>query len=344
MRTPRGFTLIELLIAGSASAVVVFFAFMTIGQIQGAAASQRREVELISQGRLALELIGRDIRGAGDAVQFLPYHCLQGAQAPSTPDGCPAILDPHPWRITLARNARVTPAGALPGTAADTISLAPFDQSADNVVTYQFVPRLQVGDGWLGRIERIRNPFSFGGLEPERAILLDQVLLDDRMKLDPQTETSDARYDASLFMYRVMSAFAGEYVGDGTIVSRATRNLSFVLPPARFFPIPGAGGLAAQAVAPPYLPAYGSPEIVGLRANASPSASLRADSHGFTQDLRYVLDYNRIRAVRVSFKVVEADQDPTFDGGIKLDPQRPGTARVVPMEATFEMKVFSSFL
>jgi len=346
----RGVTLIELMVAGTTAAVVVFFAFVTIGQVQSAAATQSRGIELVSQARLVMEVMGRDIRSAGDAVQILPFHCIAGFQSGGTPDGCPAILDPHPWRITIARNAWVAPTGVVPGTAEDGLSTAPFTDDPNNVVTYQFVPRMELPDdagfdGVVGRIERILNPFGFGGEAPQVTVLLDNVLLDERMKVDPATGTADARYNYALFMYQLMSARVNEYVGDPDIVARPTTMNAFLLPPMRFFPIPAPGDpLPAQATAPPYLPNYGGYEFVGLNKNASASASILQSSANLAQDMRFILDYNRIRAVRVAFKVLEAREDPNYRLGVDLDEDVPGTAHVFPVEAIFEMKVFSSFL
>lgn len=350
MTNSRGFSLVELMIAGTTAAIVVFFAFMTIGSVQGAAATQQRGIELVSRGRLALEVIGRDIRSAGDAVQILPFHCITGFQAGGTPDGCAAILDPHPWRITLARNAWVTPSGQPAGTAADGLSTAPFDSDPNNVVTYQFVPRAELPasagfTGVLGRIERIQNPFSFGGEAPRTTVLVENVLLDERMRVDPATNAADSRYDFALFLYQVMSSRSDEYLGDPDIVARPTTTSAFLLPPMRFFAIPSPGtGLPAPNMVPPYLPDYGGSEIVGLYTDDAVSPTLFQVSTGFDRDLRYVLDYNRIRTVRVAFKVLDEREDPEYAGGIELDPSSPGTAHVLPMEATFELKVFSSLL
>jgi len=339
--------MLELLVAGTVSTIVIGFAIMTIARIQTANAAQRKDIELASQARLAMELIGRDIRGAADAVQFLPYHCIAGMQSPGTPDGCAAILDPHSWRITLARNAWITPAGATPGTEQDTISSLPFNQNPDNVVTYQFVPRRTVldGTGVIGHIERIRNPFGFMGEEPQVSILLDNVLLDERMKLDASGSDSNPIYDHALFLYQLLSLTPNEYVGDPEIVARVAARGSFLLPPMRFYAVPNPldTPLPAIETAPPYLGAY-PVDIYGLDPESvlAPTTPLQSTNGSFDADMRYILDWNRIRAVRVAFKVVEATEDPLYTSGLDLDPDIPGTSRVFPAEAVFEVKIFSS--
>lgn len=349
MRVERGFSLVELLVAGVVSTVVIGFAIVTIAQIQTATASQRKDIELASQGRVAMELMSRDVRAAGDAVQFLPYHCIGGSQSPGTPDGCAAVLDPHPWRITLARNAWTTPPGVTPGTSADTLSSAPFTDDPGNVVTYQFVPRDVVldGQGVLGHIERVRNPFGFAGQAPQTSILLDNVLLDERMKLAPDGVDSDPIYDYSLFLYHLLSETAGEYIGAASIVNRqTTTGDSFLLPPVRFFALPASLGdpLPAIVTGPPYLGSYDF-EFMGLDGEKAISTSpLRATHGSIAQDMRYILDYNRIRAVRIAFKVVEPHEDPAYHHGLDLNPSAPGTARIFSIESTVEIKVFSNLL
>jgi len=349
MREARGFSLIELLVAGVVSTVVIGFAIVTIAQIQTATASQRKDIELASQGRVAMELMSRDVRAAGDAVQFLPYHCIGGFQSTGTPDGCAAVLDPHPWRITLARNAWTTPSGVTPGTSADTISSAPFTDDPGNVVTYQFVPRtvVQNGQGVLGHIERIRNPFGFAGQVPQTSILLDNVLLDERMKLAPDGADSDPTYDHALFLYHLLSATADEYIGAPGIVNRqTTTGNSFLLPPVRFFALPASLGdpLPAIVTIPPYLGGYDF-EFMGLDGDNTISTSpLSATLGSVDLDMRYILDWNRIRAVRIAFKVVEPIEDPAYHHGLDLDPSEPGTARIFSIESTVEIKVFSNLL
>ncbi|AKU91711.1 PilW family protein [Vulgatibacter incomptus] len=165
----RGFSLIELMVAGTISLVVVAAAFAFITRASEASAAQERATELTSRGRIALDLIGRDIRSAGDSVQLLPDPCL-GAGAPF---GCAAILEPHPWRITIARYAWGAGPDGILGTADDVLPSGPFAANGDNVVTYQFVPRtagpVSLGGtrtGYVGRLERISNPFSFGDRHP----------------------------------------------------------------------------------------------------------------------------------------------------------------------------------
>ncbi|AKU91710.1 hypothetical protein AKJ08_2097 [Vulgatibacter incomptus] len=147
----------------------------------------------------------------------------------------------------------------------------------------------------------------------------------------------------------MMSVPGDVYVGDPAFTQRATRTRSFLLPPVRFFAFPADATVWAAApvsAVPPYLPPTTSPgyapQIVGLRRDTTSSATLLTPS--FADDLRYVLDVNRIRAVSVAFKVVEPRNDPNFSGGVDLGGSRPGTARVSLMESSFELKALSSFL
>lgn len=321
--------------------------------------AQERTADLNSQARLALELIGRDIRNAGDSVQFLPAHCLEGSQSQGAPFGCPAILEPHPWRITLSRYMWDEGPDGIQFTTDDELGIDPFDTNGENVVTYQFVPRAEWADGshrgYIGRLERVVNPFGFNSEAPSTTILLDNVLVDNRMSVSPDGTQTDPRRDYSVFMYRIMSVFSGEYEGEEAFTKRATEQGSFILPPMRFFAFPDIGDIANWAtkqdgLTPPYLPTDYTKELVGLRPDSQTTDNLRevigppGGNGNFTEDLRYVLDYNRIRAVNVSFKVVESREDPSFHTGIDLDPDMPGTARVIQVESTFELKVFSGYL
>lgn len=348
---PRGFTLIELSVAGAISLIVVMGAFVWINHASSASTAQGRTTEIISQGRLVLDLIGREIREAGDSVQLLPAHCM-GASQPVNPQfGCAAILDPHPWRITLARYAWGPGPDGIESTADDTFPMGDFIDDGRNVVTLRFVPRGGIEDlgparrGYVGRIERVQNPFAFGGEAPRVDVLLDRVVLDDRMSASPDGAQVDHRSDFALFRYQIMSTFAGEYAGVDAYTQRTTREGSFLLPPMRFFALPAdpMAWLADVATVPPYLPAGYQQEIVGLGEGAATTSALRPGKP-FATDLRYVLDFNRIRAVRVSFKVAERWDDPGFAGGVDLDPERPGTAREALLESTFELKALASFL
>lgn len=349
----RGFTLLEVLIAGTISLLVIAGAFVAMGRAHRTSIAQDRAVDLASQGRLVLELIGRDIRNAGDSVQFLPASCL-GSPPPTAnaPFGCPAILEPHPWRLTMTRYMWDPGPDGIPYTADDEMSVATFDSNPENVVSYQFVPRTAWVDGdhrgYIGQLERVVNPFGFAGQAPERTILLDNVLVDNRMLVSPDGSSRDERRDFSVFMYRILSVFSGEYSGNAAFTQRATDAGSFILPPVRFFDFPVLADVPAWAdnqngIGTPYLPVY-SQEIVGLQEDGSTVGTLRATSTGFANDLRYVLDFNRIRAVNVSLKLVEPRDDPEYFGGIDLDPDRPGTARVIQVESLFELKVFSGYL
>lgn len=348
----RGFTIIELMIAGSISLIVIAGAFLAMNRAHRAAQAQERSLELVSQGRIVLDLIGRDIRSAGDSVQLLPEHCLQGQEAPGAPFGCPAVFEPHPWRVSLARYMWDEGPDGVPFTADDELGTTLFDANPNNVVLYQFVPSREIASGeyrgFLGRLERIVNPYGFAGQDPERRVLLDNVLLDNRMAVSPDGREVDSRRDFALFMYRLMSVQYGEYEGDAFATQRSTKEGSFILPPARFFSFPDISvadtwAREFESWTSPYLPASPSWEIVGLRADGSTNTSLRPGKP-LDEDLRYILDFNRIRAIQVSFKLVESQEDPDYEGGVDLDPRKPGTARAVQMESTFEIKVFSGYL
>lgn len=345
----RGFTLVEVLVAGALSLLAVVAATATIAWVQRANGVQQRAAAASGRARLALELLGADIRSAGDSVDLLPAHCLGAAATPGAPSGCPAILEPHPWRITIARNSWGPGPDGIERTADDTPPILPFDANGANVVTWQFVPdgpRRSFGEGhggWIGRLERILDPWGFED-GPHATVVLENVILDDRMRVDPADPSRrDERYDEALFLYLVASSGEGEYVGDDFAVRRTTRTGSFLLPPVRFFAIPDPAHWPEPSLPhPPWLPAWPQ-EVVGWRASgAAPQRQgpLRALGSGFEADLRHLLDFNRIRAVRVAFKLAD-EEDPRHLGGIDLDPQRPGTARILAFESTFELKAFA---
>jgi len=339
------------MVASSISLLVVVGAFISINLAHESSLAQGRAVELIGQARIVLDQLGRDIRSAGDAVQLLPSHCLGGLQSGGAPFGCPAILEPHPWRITLARYQWGAGDDGILGTVDDTLPAGDFADDPENVVTYQFVPRGGLRDvgnghrGWIGRIERITNPFGFAGAEPRLEVLLDDVLVDDAMRQSPDGVELDHRRDHAVFLYQLLSMQSGEYEGDAEFTQRATREGSFVLPPARFFALPADPQSWSEdfTAVPPYISADWAPEIMGLRQSATTSDHFRPGKT-FEEDLRYVLDFNRIRAVHVAFKVVESREDPAVLDGVDLDPAQPGTARVILMESTFEMKPLTSYL
>lgn len=350
MARSRGFTLLELLIAGTIAAIVALGGFLAMAHVQDAAADQRRISELVSEARLALELIGRDVRSAGDSLEMLPAHCLGGLEAAGTPYLCAAVLDPHPWRLTLARNTWEPGEDGVLSTMDDRAPQLAFELNPANVVTYQFVPDGGVRSfgsgehqGVVGRLERVVNPFQFANAPREVTVLLDRIVLDNRMRVNPADPTqSDARYDYSLFMYQLLSVASGEYAGDEAYTKRTTRHTSFLLPPVRFFdPLGDYETYQDSTPARPWLPDYDGPKIVGLKG---PTDQLLAAGTSFDEDLRYVLDYNRIRTVRVAFMVVDTREDPELHDGIDLDPDHPGTARVFPFETTVELKVFSAML
>lgn len=357
-RNDRGFSLIELTIAGSASIVVVMTAFVALSALQRSGSRQAQAEEVVSGARLAMEVIARDIRSAGDALDLLPSTCLDAAHhidVTPMPFSCPVILEPHPWRIILARNAWTAADGTRsiyevddeppPDTRA-------FAEEAENVVMYRFIrkqalPTLADGAGGtrsahLGRIERVVNPFSFptGGVAaaPSVTVLLDNVLLDDRMRANPADPTDiDHRYDHALFMYQVLTE-TGELLGP--VGDRVTATGGpYLTPPLRFFPI---GPPAAQKNVSPWAADFAA-QVVGLEADTTAHTGLlRTGSAGMLasnrdSDLRVILDRNRIRAVRVAFKVVGPERTDIVDG-VDIDPSVPGTARIYEFETSVEIK------
>lgn len=351
MRNPRGFSLIELMIAGALSAIVALSGFIALSKVQQAVADQQRITDLTSAGRLAIEMMARDIRSAGDSLEMLPQHCMTGFNSPGTPHNCAAILDPHPWRMTLTRNSWQAGSDGVLYTSDDLAPTLSFENNPEDVVTYEFAPTgglktfAGTHKGYVGQLRRIVNPFGFGG-EPRRvAVLADNILLDNRMRVNPASpDENDARYDYNLFMYQVLRTGTESWVGDAALVDRTTKQGSYLLPVVRFFD-PTNGTYApytSTGPAKPWLPNYGTPSVVGLhQSTTAETGALRSGGTSFDTDLRYILDYNRIRTVRVAFKMVEAKEDPDYIGGVDLDPSKPGTARIVPFETTTELKVFS---
>lgn len=358
MRRASGYTLIELMIAATMGLIVIGGAFATLTGMQRVAGKQAASNELVAAGRIAMEVMARDIRSAGDSMALLPSPCLEGQSFLPTSHLCPAIHDAHPWRIAIARNAWVDANGdgstfSLEDTPPPVGRL--FEQGTDNVVVYQFVPDTDSAQnlagtggtrtGWLGRLERVVNPFGFNGEDPRVTVLLDRVLLDDRMRVDPANETtSDARFDHSLFMYRLLTR-QNELQGDPEVVSRNTSfGQLFLSPPIRFFQV---GPPASYTPNRPWTPAYPA-QVVGLRADGSAVASLfssglaslnPAPADPTTSALRLVLDRNRIRAVRIAFKIVDDRERPGTTDGIDLDGNPAnGVAPVYMFETTVELK------
>ncbi|AKU90305.1 PilW family protein [Vulgatibacter incomptus] len=357
MGRSRGFTLIELTVAGTMSLLVIAGGFLTLTTLQRTAARQAEINDLTSSARLAMELMARDIRGAGDSYAMLPGDCIAQLH-PASEFNCPAIVDAHPWQVVIGRNTWVG-SDDLPsrGRTGDTppSTARPFDQEPENVVAYRFVPRsttpATLGDGrrgYLGRIERVLNPFAFfRGTNPspsETVVVLDNVLLDDQMRPNPVDPSEiDHRYDHSLFMYQVLTR-SGQFTG--SLSARTTTlNNAFLTPPLRFF-APGDPG--AFEPAPPYAPNRPA-QIVGLEpGNTSAPQLLATGSAGMqasnaNSDLRMVLDRNRIRTVRISFKVVGPERRDVHDGlDLDGDPSN-GTARVFAFETTVELKALAHF-
>lgn len=347
-----GFTLIELTLATTLSAIVVFGAFIALTGVQVATGTQQRSVDLVSQGRIALELIGKDLRTAGDSINDLPAPCLGALADPESTWGCPAILEPHPWRVVLARNAWGVGADGIPNTTDDVPdAVTAFDQKPGNAVAFEFQPKTALTSfpdgrtGYIGRIIRIENPLRFpGGTGTSTTtVLVENVLLDDRMVVDPASPTTgDPRFAHALFLYGLLSIEPNEFAGDDGFVNRTTRQGAFLLPPARFFSIPGTT-LPALPTATPYRPTSHEFEIVGLKADGTEQAELQP-SKANADALSFVLARNRIRTVRVAFKVVGEKDDPDLAGGFDLDANTPGTAPLYPFESTFELKVFSTVI
>lgn len=359
-RISRGFTLIELMVAVVCSSIVVAGAFVLLTNVQGAVARQNAANELVGQARVALEVIARDLRSAGDSLDLLPAACL-GAKAHADARGlCPAVLDAHPWRVAIARNAWVDANGDgstfSKGDTPPPLGRA-FGAEPQNAVAIRFVPNDDAGEpktfadgrkGVLGRIERVVNPFRFpaGAGTEQVTVLLENVLLDDRMRTDPaDPEKSDARFDHALFMYRLMTE-SGELAGDEAITKRETAlDDQFLSPPLRFFaPKPPSAYLTDA----PFAPSDYEKAIVGLKDDGTEEAKLLAAGAGNldpddpASDLRFLLDRNRVRAVRVAFKVVDARERAGVSGGIDLDGDPAnGTAAVFPFETTVELKVLA---
>lgn len=365
MRRDSGFTLVELMIAGLLSALVVFGGFVALSSVQRSSQRQTAADGLVSGGRLAMELMARDIRSAGDSLDLLPTPCLGTVAHANRNFQCPAILEPHPWRVVIARNAWGVGPDGIRGTTDDVPDVTTaFDRKPENVVAYEFqydsvyhptgtIKTFTDGrKGWLGRIVRIDNPFLFPGGEgtPTTTVLLENVLLDDRMREGPNGEV-DRRYGLALFLYQLLTS-SNELVGD--LSTRATTaGDAFLTPPLRLFTT--ATPLAFRTD-PPYMPDYPSArlEIVGLDDTPASSTSsrtglMRSSSQGMvastkTSDLRLILDRNRIRTVRIAFKVVGHEQ-VGLTTGIDLDDNpATGLAPVFGFETTAEIKPLAHFL
>lgn len=362
-RRDAGFTLLELMIAATCGLIVVAAAFAVLTGTQRVVGKQAAADDLVASARIAMEVMARDIRSAGDSIAFLPTSCLEGASFLPTDHLCPAILDPHPWRIAIARNAWIDTNGdGSTFSKEDEMPppTRPFADGPENVVVYRFVPEAGYetpkaikgsgGDriGSIGRLERVVNPFGFGGEEPRVTVLLDRILLDDRMKSDPADPTaSDGRFSHSLFMYRLLTR-SGDLQGDAALVSRSsTYNGLFLSPPLRFFQV---SNPPAYTGARPWLPAYNQ-QIVGLKADGTAVNGLfasgalnfqSAPADPTTSALRLILDRNRIRAVRVAFKVVDSRERHGVIDGIDLDGNPAnGLAQVYMFETMIELKALA---
>lgn len=352
-RSARGFTLVELMIASVLATVVALAAFLALSATQRAAAAQGRALDRVARARLAMELIGGDVRSAGDAINYLPEACLGAEHDPTSEWACPAVLDAHPWRVTLARNAWAPGPDGIRDTTDDVPNTTvPFAGNRENVVTYEFRPtggKQSAGtrEYYRGRLVRIEDPFSFGGEGSRReTVLLDDVVVDNRMVVNPADPSErDERFDFAVFTYRLLSDGPDEFHGDDSIVSRLTRHGVFLLPPVSFYE--AGASLPPQPEEIPYRPDYGTPSLTGTKAKGKGKAkgvkkkSAEADA---PQDLAFLLNHNRIRAVRVAFKSIAGEENEGLADGIDLDPDRPGTAPAVLLENTFELKVLAGFL
>lgn len=362
----RGFTLIEIMIASTAALVVVLGAFVVLNHTQKVSVRQSRIVDTQSTARHAMAVLGRDIRMAGDSMALLPGPCMGAMGHTRSTSLCPAILDAHPWRITLARNAWGD-GGDYEFNDNDVAPTGTWASNPNNAVRYEFVPERHVaampdrGSGGtrevvIGRIERTTNPFGFAGQAAQTSVLLNNVILDDEMHVSADGAASDARFAHSLFMFQ-LAASSDELSGDAALVQRTTSlqnsdGESILLsPPTRFYdPLAFVGGLPAAPNVPPYMPNYGSVEIVGLRAGPDENAvaSIFATTTGMdpsvsTSDIRRVLDWNRIHAVRVAFKVFSGREDPEHSTGLDLDGNPAnGTALVQPLVSTYELKLLAN--
>jgi type II secretory pathway pseudopilin PulG len=361
VRRDRGFTLLELILAGSLSAVVVFAGFVALTGLQRSGARQTEADEVVGRARLAMEIMSRDIRSAGDSLDLLDTPCIPAASAHADRTfQCPAILEPHPWRIAIARNAWTDSTGTGPGRYRDT-DLPPdptrlFDRWPENVVLYQFVP-YQPGErtfsdgrhGYLGRIERVLNPFDFPrgttSSTAQTTVLLENVLLDDRMREKPDGSDVDHRYDHALFLFQVLTT-KDKFVGHPDISGRTTSAASnaFLTPPIRFFPATSPGDLVKTA---PYMPDHEG-EVVGVFKDTTARDGLLATGSKEMKasqpdsDLRLILDRSLIRTVRIAFKVVGPER-PEQTTGLDVDTGRPGTAVVYSFETTAELKPLAQY-
>lgn len=354
MGRASGFTLVELLVASVLASLVAMGAFAALSSTQLTAAVQQRAVDRVARARLAMELIGRDVRSAGDAVNYLPDWCLGNQKDASSEWACPAILDAHPWRLTIARNAWLPGADGIPDTTDDVPNTTvAFNANRENVVTYEFRPaggKQKVGDReyFRGQLVRIEDPFSFGGAGSKReTLLLDDVVVDNRMVVDPANPSDhDERFDFALFTYRLLSNGSGEFQGDDAIVARATKQGVFLLPPVRFFDAGAA--LPALNSNTPFRPDYGTPSFAGTKGKGKGKALGLRKGHtsaaDAAADYKFVLDHNRIRAVRIAFKAIVGTDEASRTDGIDTSAARPGTAPVVPFESTFDLELFSSYL
>jgi prepilin-type N-terminal cleavage/methylation domain-containing protein len=396
-RTSRGFTLIEVMIAAALAAALAAAAFSAIAVVQNIAGTSARAASMGAEGRTGLDIMGRDIRNAGDSLQAGVANCL-GAPGviQANAEGisqCPAVLEPHPWRLTLARYVwqdgdpanGIGPDGSTFGMddiPRDMVNAA-LNDNGNNVVSYEFVPDPaqdvprpvtdysvtppQGRQAWFGRIDRVVNPFAFpipgGNPITTRSVLIDNVELDDALIVDATTNPPTPNLDVanSLFTYQVayrpgeLAQGGNDPVVTGTLLS----------PPLRFFAVSAANqprgfdtilgyafggglpyaGIGYDAEVAGFLPFDGAAE--GPLLSAGITSGVIGNLGDPTSDVRYLIDRNRFRAVRVTFRVHEGRdptsglplEDPRYRLGLDVDGDiRTGTAHVVSFQATFAIK------
>ncbi len=238
-----------------------------------------------------------------------------------------------------------------------------------------------------GRIDRILNPFGFDAtgalnvLPPQRSVLVENVVLDNAMKCNPANPENstvagacDARFDHTLFSYRL---FARQGTING-LAAWATTSQFLLSPPVNFYnpsrPLTAIGVGAAQANLT-FGGIPGVPDVRGLVTGAGPlpvGADLYvnpppAGLDGMTRTaltlgtpfdpavpnslIRLIYDRQRIRSVRVAFKVYSGREDPLYSLGLDLDNKQAGspplavgrgTSPMFQFESEAELKVFNA--
>lgn len=218
---------------------------------------------------------------------------------------------------------------------------------------------------------------------PMRSVLVENVVLDNAMRCssnNPSNSTTpadcDPRADFALFSYRLLAR-------DSTFLemkARTSASRMFLSPPLNFYPV----GRPTTQIGSPVLGSmtWGMPAAVaavtGLKADTSGEIGDAdrlydkdaANLDGYTREsfddaagaaapfnpevgnsiIRLIYDRQRIRAVRISFKVYSGREDPTYPLGLDLDGHEgplplavgPGTSPLFHFESEAELKVFNS--